>query len=109
MAKLKPVNRRLYCRKCHSGKRVVDSDGSVHYELGGITLTDKRGNYSPYWEIIDIADDCKLFTKADIGKIVRLPVWNETYMRNVVPKKSLVVREQMFIDGAAPACVIVPD
>jgi hypothetical protein len=108
MATLKPIKRRLYCRKCHSGEKKIDKDGSVHYEVGGITVTDKRGHYSPYWEIMDVSDDCRLFSKADIGKIVRLPIWNEAYMRNVVPKKSVVVKEQMFEDGAAPACVIIP-
>ena len=107
MSRFKPVGRRIYVRKCHTGEKKVDKNGEWH-ELNGVVVTAKRANYSPYFEILDIANDCKLFRKEDIGKIVRLPIWNETYMRTVVPMKSCAVKEQMFIDGAAPACLIIP-
>lgn len=114
MAKLVPILRSLLCRKGTSGVR----DESGDYKLSsGLFVTRKRGQYSHFWEILDVSDDCKWFSKANIGQWVRLPEWHQQLMRPVVENKLFIVKEQIFeprkdakgkpLPSYAPGCVFI--
>ncbi len=111
---VKPIRRNLYVRKCTTG--VKDHLG---YMVGGVLVTDRRGKYNHWFEIIDIADDCKWFTRENVGTFVRLPEWHHQWMRAVVPTKTFMVDERIFEpykdekgrtrDSMAPAFVAIKE
>lgn len=94
--KIKPIRRQIYVRKCTTGTKVTLPDGSVGYKLGNIFVTDIRGEYSLWAQILDVADDCRYFTKDHIGGFVRLREWSPRYIRAVVPEIEFMVKEEYF-------------
>lgn len=105
MAKLALINRRLLVRKGTTGVKEVTKDGTF-YNIGGIVVTQKRGEFQHWWEILDVADDCKLFDKSMIGSWIRLPEWDADNCDAIIPCKLWVVNERIFEQGRAPACIV---
>lgn len=107
---LKPIKRKILVRKCLAAEP-ERFDGRVYYRTGNIVVTDVRGTYSHWAEILDVSDDCKLFKREDIGSFVNLPEWKPQSMSRVsrrlennVPIEDFVVKESLFteVGGAKP-------
>ena len=95
MAKLKPINKSLFVRKCTTGKVVKENGVSVGM-IGDIVIPDWKAQNSLFYEILDVADDCEIFDKSHIGALVVLPDWHAEYIRVVVEKKLFIVKEKIF-------------
>lgn len=100
-AKIRPINRQIYVRKCTTGVR-VESAGDAYYIVGNVIVPDTYGDSSHWAEILDVADDCVLFNKTHIGGFVRLAEWKPRHMRSVIPEKEFIVKEQLFEDELMP-------
>jgi hypothetical protein len=100
---MKLLPKTILVRKCTTGQR-KKIDGHDCFVDGGIVLTDIRGNYSRWAEIVDVADECELFAKKHVGGFVFLKEWAPRHMKAVVPELEFVVKEDLFKESA-PAAV----
>lgn len=107
---IKPVKRKILVRKCLAYTPEM-YNGNLYWRDGNIVVTDVRGSYTHWAEVLDIADDCKLFDKSCIGGFVYLPEWNPAQMTRVnreivdgVPIDDFIVKESLFLEanGAKP-------
>lgn len=118
-----PINSYVKIRKCVNDD-VRDSDGNVV-----LYMTDKYIETTNWVEIIDVAEDCKHFTKEDIGRFCIAPendnllarllrseefMLHETKIQFVTdgegmikPKNNMVVVERLVIDNDSP--ITLPD
>ena len=104
---IKPIRQKILVRKCLANKPEVH-DGRVYYREGNIVVTDVRGSFTHWAEVLDVSDDCKLFKKEDIGTFVHLPEWAPGQMSKVshrlengVPVDEFIVKESLFLSGKA--------
>ena len=95
----KPIGKRIRVRKCTTGD--WDGDG---YSLGGINVTQFTADTCYWAEIIDVSDDCELFTKEHIGGFVRMVEFKPDDM-NHVEGDDWTIRERLYEDGHA-ACAV---
>lgn len=107
---IKPIKRKILVRKC-LGYEAEEHDGRIWYKADNVVVTDVRGTYTHWAEIIDVANDCKLFNKDDVGAFVNLPEWNPQnmskvnhYIENGIPVDEFIVKEELFLmpNGAKP-------
>ena len=103
--KFRPVLRKIVVRKCYTGEP-EEFNGKTYWRVGNIVVTERRADYQHWCEIIDVSDDCELFTKQEIGKFVNLPEWKPNDIYRVEGTDDFVVREDLFIRGGAPAFVL---
>jgi len=107
---IKPIKQKILVRKC-LGYEPEEHDGRIWYKADNVVVTDVRGTYTHWAEIVDVADDCKLFKKEDIGSYVNLPEWSPQnmskvnhYLENNIPIDEFIVKERLFLmeNGAKP-------
>ncbi len=102
---IKPIGKRILVRKCITGEKRADG-----FYLGGIAITDLSADACAWAEIIDVADDCKLFRKENIGSFVYLPAWKPGYI-NKVDESDFTVKESLFSkspkDGGANPLIYI--
>lgn len=107
---VKPIKKKLLVRKCLPYEPELH-DGKIYYRDGGIVVTDVRGTYTHWAEIISVASDCSLFDQSDVGAMVYLPEWKPGRMHRVsrelqngVPIEEFMVSERLFTEpnGAIP-------
>ena len=88
--KIKPIKKRILVRKCTTGER---RDGA--YYIDNIAIPDSSADNCFWAEILDVSDDCKLFSRDDVGGFVYLPAWKPNHM-NRVKDEDFVVKESLF-------------
>lgn len=107
---IKPIKKKILVRKC-LGYEAEEHNGRVWYKADNIVVTDVRGTYTHWAEILDVSDDCELFKKEDIGAFVNLPEWSPQNMSRVsrrlennIPVEEFIVKERLFLmeNGAKP-------
>jgi hypothetical protein len=107
---IRPIRQKILVRKCLAYQPEIH-DGKVWYREGNIVVTDLRGSFTHWAEVLDVSDDCKLFKREDIGAFVHLPEWAPQYMQKVhhavedgVPVDDFIVKEALFLakNGAKP-------
>lgn len=107
---IKPIKKKILVRKCLAYTPEVH-EGRVYWRSDNVVVTDVRGSYTHWAEILDVADDCKLFDKSCVGAFVYLPEWSPQKMTRVgrildngVPVDDFVVKESLFLEdnGAKP-------
>jgi hypothetical protein len=108
--RVRPIKKKILVRKC-LGYEAEEHEGRIWYKADNIVVTDVRGTYTHWAEILDVSDDCELFTKEHIGAFVNLPEWNPQNMSKVshklengVPVDDFIVKEKLFLmpNGAKP-------
>lgn len=102
---LKPIRRKILVRKCTTGEKRQDG-----FYLNGLAITDFSAEACGWAEILDVADDCKLFRKEHIGAFVYLPEWKPG-MINAAGGPDFTVKESLFEkspkDGGANPIIYV--
>lgn len=101
---IKPVKKKILVRKCLAFEP-EKHDGRIWYKADNVVVTDMRGVFSYWAEIIDVADDCELFKKEDIGAFVTLPEYNPQNLTRVnsyydehgVPVDEFIATEKLFL------------
>jgi co-chaperonin GroES (HSP10) len=97
--KIKPLGRRILIRKCVSD-HIRDENGKVL-----IYMTDTSYEECNTAEIVDIADDCRMFTKEAIGAFIQIPERIEGVDELDIDKGLFFIQED-FIDNALQSGVL---
>ena len=96
---------KIVVRKCTTGEEVEDN-GRKYWEVGGVTVLEKRADYQHWCEILDVSDDCKLFDRSHIGAFVQLPEFKPNDIYRIGDTEDSVVREDLFERNEAPALIV---
>lgn len=109
MPDIKLIGRKILVRKCVTGDpNSQDDTGSAL--LNGVAIPEKSHDTQYWCEILDVSDQCRLFTKDMIGKaFVRLAEWKPGFQFRI-SKEDFIVKESLFevsdAQGGLPAYII---
>lgn len=103
---IRPFNKKIMVRKCVTGTEEV-YEGRVYHRIGNVVVTELRANHQHWCEVLDVADDCVLFTKDCIGKFVWIPEFKPNHLYRIWDSEDFIIRESLFAEkDGAPALVV---
>ena len=79
VAKFKPINKRVLLLKTIKADEEVVINGHTHYAEGGVILPDTFADNTCIMEVIDVADDCKIFSPESIDGLILAPELSEDF------------------------------
>jgi len=92
---VKPINGKILVQKCVEGVKEV-FDGIAMFRKGNVVIPEMSGETTNWVRVEDVAEDCKLFSKAHIGGFIRLPEYSPNNVHRVPNTEFFIVRESIF-------------
>ena len=79
ITKVKPINKRVLLYKTRNADEELVIDGHTYYASGGVIQPDTFTDNTCIMEVIDVADDCKIFSPESIDGLILAPELSEDF------------------------------